>query len=51
MSSARKKNDIGLATNLKHIIYLKNKEPTCIKQFPIQDPHRGALESQVKEWL
>jgi hypothetical protein len=37
------KNDIGLATNLKHRIDLKNKEPTYRKQFPIPDAQRGEL--------
>jgi hypothetical protein len=45
------KNDIGLATNLKHIVDLKNKEPSYRKQFPIPDAQRGELEKQVTEWL
>ncbi len=45
------KNYIGLATNLKHRIDLKDKEPTYRKQFPIPDAQRGELEKQVKEWL
>jgi hypothetical protein len=45
------KNDIGLATNLRHRIDLQNKEPTYRKQFPIPDAHRGELEKQVNEWL
>jgi hypothetical protein len=51
------KNEIGLATNLKHRIDLKNKEPTYRKkkpfrkQFLIPDAQRGELETQVKEWL
>jgi hypothetical protein len=40
-----------LATNLKHKIDLKDKEPTYRKQFPIPDTHRGELETQVKECL
>ncbi len=45
------KNDLGLASNLKHRIDLKDKEPTYRKQFPIPDAHRHELESQVNEWL
>jgi hypothetical protein len=45
------KNYIGLATNLKHKIDLKGKEPTYRKQFPIPDAQRGELEKKVKEWL
>jgi hypothetical protein len=43
------KNDIGLATNLKHRIDLKDKEATYRKQFPIPDAQRVELEKQVKE--
>ena len=45
------KSDLGLASNLKHRIDLKDKEPTYRKQFPIPDAHRHELESQVNEWL
>ena len=45
------KNDLGLASNLKHRIDLKDKEPTYRKQFPIPDAHRKELETQVNEWL
>jgi hypothetical protein len=46
-----KHHNIGLATNLKHRIDLKDQEPTYRKQFPIPDTLRSELESQVKEWL
>jgi hypothetical protein len=39
------KGDLGLASNLKHRIHLKDKEPTYTKQFPIPDAHRNELES------
>jgi hypothetical protein len=45
------KNDIGLATILKHIINLKDNKATYRKQFPIPDICRSELEKQVKEWL
>jgi hypothetical protein len=45
------KGDLGLASNLKHRIDLKDKEPTYRKQFPIPDAHRNELGSQVNEWL
>jgi hypothetical protein len=45
------KSDLRLASNLKHRIDLKDKEPTYMKQFPIPDAHRHELESQVNEWL
>jgi hypothetical protein len=45
------KSDLGLASNLKHRIDLKDKDPTYRKQFPIPDAHRQELESQVNEWL
>ena len=45
------KGDIGLASNLKHRIDLKDNEPTYRKQFPIPDAHRMELETQVNEWL
>jgi hypothetical protein len=45
------KNDIGLATNLKHRIDLQNKDPTYVKQFTILDAHRDKLENQDIEWL
>jgi hypothetical protein len=40
-----------LATNLKHRIDLKEKEPTYRNWFPIPDAHRSKLENQVNEWL
>ncbi len=45
------KKDIRMAMNLRHRIYLKDKEPTYRKQFPIPDAHKGELESIVTEWL
>jgi hypothetical protein len=42
---SQEKNDIGLATNLKHKIHLKEKESTHRKQFPITDTPSGELET------
>jgi hypothetical protein len=45
------KHDIGLATNLKHRIDLKDKESIYRKGIPIPVTHRSQLETQVNEWL
>ena len=48
---SRDKNDLGVATGLKHEIQVNTKEPVYRKQFKIPDAHREIMEKQVKEWL
>jgi hypothetical protein len=48
--SANKYN-LGLASNYKHKIHLKNKDPVYQKQFKIPETHQTFIEQLLDEWL
>ena len=41
--------DIGLGNNFKHRIYMRDKVPVYIPQFPIADAYRDGLHAQIKK--
>ncbi len=45
------KYDLGLATNFKHKIYLKDNAPMYRKQFKIPEAHQNFIEQSLDEWL
>ena len=45
------KYDLGLATNFKHKIYLKDNAPVYRKQFKIPEAHQNFIEQSLDEWL
>jgi hypothetical protein len=46
------KYDLGLATNFKHKIHLKdNNNPVYRKQFKIPEAHQNFIEQSLEEWL
>jgi hypothetical protein len=45
------KYDLGLATNFKHKIHLKNNNPVYQKQFKIPEAHQTFIEQSLEEWL
>jgi hypothetical protein len=46
-----KKYDLGLATNFKHKIHLKDNNPVYCKQFIIPEAHQNLIEQSLEEWL
>ena len=45
------KYDLGLATNFKHKIHLKDNNPVYRKQFKIPEAHQNFIEQSLDEWL
>jgi hypothetical protein len=45
------KYDLGLATNFKHKIHLKDNDPLYQKQFKIPEAHQNLIEQSLEEWL
>ncbi len=45
------KYDLGLATNFKHKIHLKDNGPVYRKQFKIPEAHQNIIEQSLEEWL
>jgi hypothetical protein len=45
------KYDLGLATNFKHKIHLKDNNPVYRKQFKIPEAHQNFIEQSLEEWL
>jgi hypothetical protein len=45
------KYDLGLATNFKHRIHLKDNASVYRKQFKIPEPHPNFIEQLLDEWL
>ncbi len=45
------KYDLGLATNFKHKIHLKDDNPVYRKQFKIPEAHQNFIEQSLDEWL
>ncbi len=45
------KYDLGLATNYKYIIHLKENSPVYRKQFKIPRAHQHFIEQSLDEWL
>ncbi len=45
------KYDLGLATNFKHKIHLKDNNPVYRKQFKIPEAHQNFIEQLLEEWL
>ena len=45
------KYDLGLATNFKHKIHLKDNAPVYRKQFKIPEAHQNFIEQSLDEWL
>jgi hypothetical protein len=45
------KYDLGLATNYKHKIHLKDNAPVYRKQFKVPEAHQNFIEQSVHEWL
>jgi hypothetical protein len=45
------KYDLGLATNFKHKIHLKDNAPAYHKQFKIPEAHQNFIEQSLSEWL
>ncbi len=45
------KYDLGLATNFKHKIHLKDNDPVYRKQFKIPEAHQNFIEQSLDEWL
>jgi hypothetical protein len=43
------KYDLGLATNYKHKIHLKNNHPVYQKQFKIPEVHQNFIEQSLDE--
>jgi Reverse transcriptase (RNA-dependent DNA polymerase)/Retroviral aspartyl protease len=43
--------DLGLATNFKHKIHLKDNDPVYRKQFKIPEAHQNFIEQPLDEWL
>ncbi len=42
--------DLGLASNYKHRIHLKNEDPVYRKQFKISEAHHNFSEQTLEEW-
>ncbi len=45
------KYDLGLASNFKHRIHLKDNNPVYRKQFKIPEAHQNFIEQSIEEWL
>jgi len=45
------KYDLGLASNFKHRIHLKDHNPVNRKQFKIPEAHQNFIEQSLEEWL
>jgi hypothetical protein len=45
------KYDMGLASNYKHKIHLKENSPVYRKQFKIPEAHQQFIEQSLEEWL
>ncbi len=45
------KYDLGLASNYKHKIHLKDNSPVDRKQFKILEAHQQFIEQSLEEWL
>jgi hypothetical protein len=45
------KYDLGLASNFKHRIHLKDNNPVYRKQFKIPEAHKNFIEQSIEEWL
>jgi hypothetical protein len=45
------KYDLGLATNYKHKIHLKDNSTVYSKQFKIPEAHQTFIEQSLNEWL
>jgi hypothetical protein len=45
------KYDLGLATNFKHKIHLKDNDPVYRKQFKIPEAHQNFIEQSLDKWL
>jgi hypothetical protein len=45
------KHDLGLASNFKHKIHLKDNNPVYRKQFKIPEAHQNFIEQSLEEWL
>ena len=45
------KYDLGLASNYKHKIHLKDNSPVYRKQFKIPEAHQEFIEQSLEEWL
>ncbi len=45
------KYDLGLASNFKHRIHLKDNNPVYRKQFKIPKAHQNFIEQSLEEWL
>jgi hypothetical protein len=45
------KHDLGLATNYKHKIHLKDNAPVYRKLFKVPEAHQNFIEQSVHEWL
>jgi hypothetical protein len=45
------KYDLGLASNYKHKIHLKDNSPVYRKQFKIPEAHQQFIEQSLEEWL
>jgi hypothetical protein len=45
------KYDLGLASNFKHKIHLKDNNPVYRKQFKIPGAHQNFIEQSLEEWL
>jgi len=45
------KYDLGLVTNFKHKIHLKDNAPVDRKQFKIPEAHQNFIEQSLSAWL
>jgi hypothetical protein len=45
------KYNLGLSTNFKHRIHLKNNDPVYRVQFKIPEAHLNFIEQSLEEWL
>jgi hypothetical protein len=45
------KCDLGLVTNYKHKIHLKDNSPMYRKQFKIPEAHQSFIKQSLQEWL
>jgi hypothetical protein len=45
------KYDLGLASNFKHKIHLKDNDPVYRKQFKIPEARQNFIEQSLEEWL
>ncbi len=43
--------NLGLASNFKHKIHLKDNNPVYRKPFKIPEAHKNFIEQSLEEWL